>query len=96
MSVNISRNNGRAHDYVILEGRGRTGDWYILRNCWDYERGVNFLRNVLGARRKKVRPVCSTISESFEQQCPRVMFRGTRKEAYPEDAYPEMQHVPDT
>lgn len=62
VSVNISRNNGRARDCVILEGRGRTEDWYILRNCWDYERGVSFLGNVLGARRKKVRPVCSTIS----------------------------------
>lgn len=61
VSVNISRNNGRARD-CVLEGRGRTGDWYILRNCWDYERGVSFLGNVLGARRKKVRPVCSTIS----------------------------------
>lgn len=33
------------------------------------------------------------LERSEQQQCPRVMFRGTRKEAYPEDAYPEMQHA---
>lgn len=80
---------------MILEGRERAGDWYILRNCLNYESDVSFFGNVLEVRRKKF---ARYVVDHFwnAPECPRVMFRGTRKEAYPEDAYPEMQHVPDT
>lgn len=46
--------------------------------------------------KKKIARYVQPFLERFERQCPRVMFRGTRKEAYPEDAYPEMQRVSGT
>jgi len=42
---------------------------------------------------KKIARYVQPFLERSEQQCPRVMFHGTWKEAYPEDAYPEMQHA---
>lgn len=70
--------------------------------CFEKLSGLQMRRQLLRQclrneeREKKIARYVRPFLERSERQCPRVMFRGTRKEAYPEDAYPEMQHVPDT